>query len=169
MPVELEAVMMKAMAKSPDDRYATAEEFRADLLRFAEGAPVEAGDPALTSVMGAVGATGVVMAGQTQAVPAGGAGRAEAEHRAKKRTRRLIVVLVSCWWCWPSSLSSCCDPSASSAASQVAVPNVSGQTGAGGHHDPRRMPASWSSSTGPTELSSQAAGDCALHQASRRD
>ena len=33
------------MAKSPDQRYATAEEFRADLLRFADGRPVEAGDP----------------------------------------------------------------------------------------------------------------------------
>src|SRR5580700_3920873 len=34
MPPALEAVVMKAMAKSPDDRYASAEEFRADLLRF---------------------------------------------------------------------------------------------------------------------------------------
>src|SRR5277367_4208137 len=34
IPAELEAVVMKAMAKSPDDRYPTAEEFRADLLRF---------------------------------------------------------------------------------------------------------------------------------------
>ncbi len=45
IPAAFEAVVMKAMAKSPDDRYATAEEFRADLLRFADGRPVEAGDP----------------------------------------------------------------------------------------------------------------------------
>ena len=45
VPVELEAVVMKAMAKSPDDRYATADEFRNDLLRFDRGNPVEAGDP----------------------------------------------------------------------------------------------------------------------------
>ena len=31
---------MKAMAKSPDQRYATAEDLRADLLRFADGRPV---------------------------------------------------------------------------------------------------------------------------------
>ena len=44
----LEAVIMKAMAKNPDDRYGSAEEFRADLLRFADGRPVEAADPAAT-------------------------------------------------------------------------------------------------------------------------
>src|ERR1035441_1185376 len=43
VPVELEAVTMKAMAKLPDQRYDNAEDFRADLLRFLEGQPVEAG------------------------------------------------------------------------------------------------------------------------------
>src|SRR5580692_2247687 len=55
-PAALEAVIMKAMAKDPASRYASAEEMRADLLRFADGRPVEAGDPSLTSVMGAVAA-----------------------------------------------------------------------------------------------------------------
>ena len=48
---------MKAMAKSPEDRYGSAEELRADLLRFADGRPVEAGDPGLTAMMTGVGAT----------------------------------------------------------------------------------------------------------------
>ena len=98
IPAAFEAIIMKAMAKSPSDRYATAEEFRADLLRFVDGRPVEASDVAATTTMGAVGATEAVMVtGSTQAVPlgAGGAGagggggggevsRAEATRRAAR-------------------------------------------------------------------------------------
>src|SRR5580658_4771187 len=71
VPAALEAVVMKAMAKNADDRYGSAEELRADLLRFADGRPVEAGDPGLTSVMTAVGVTQAVpmATGRTMAVP----------------------------------------------------------------------------------------------------
>jgi len=101
IPAAFEAIVMKAMAKSPADRYATAEEFRADLLRFVDGRPVEAGDVAVTSAMAAVGATQAVMVtGQTQAIPTGGggggagdAGRAGRERQ--RRIRRLVVVLVA--------------------------------------------------------------------------
>jgi len=64
VPVELEAVTMKAMAKNPDQRYDNAEDFRADLLRYLEGQPVVAAPPNgandVTGVIGAVGATEVV-------------------------------------------------------------------------------------------------------------
>jgi eukaryotic-like serine/threonine-protein kinase len=99
IPAAFEAIVMKAMAKSPADRYATAEEFRADLLRFADGRPVEAGDVSATTTMGAVGATeALMMTGATRAVPVGpgGAGgdpnSAQAERR--RRVRRLWILLV---------------------------------------------------------------------------
>ncbi|NPV58886.1 MAG: Stk1 family PASTA domain-containing Ser/Thr kinase [Actinobacteria bacterium] len=42
IPAALEAVVMKAMAKNPANRFQTAQEMKADLLRFLEGMPVSA-------------------------------------------------------------------------------------------------------------------------------
>jgi beta-lactam-binding protein with PASTA domain/tRNA A-37 threonylcarbamoyl transferase component Bud32 len=114
IPPAFEAIVMKAMAKSPDDRYATAEEFRADLIRFSEGRPVEAGDPGATTTMTQVGDNqSVMMTGPTQALPKGAGGRGggviggmaggmaadgganRAEIERQRRTRRLIVLLVA--------------------------------------------------------------------------
>jgi beta-lactam-binding protein with PASTA domain/tRNA A-37 threonylcarbamoyl transferase component Bud32 len=113
IPAAFEAIVMKAMAKSPSDRYATAEEFRADLLRFVDGRPVEASDVAATTTMGAVGATEAVMVtGSTQAVPvgpggvggagAGGGGRgggggevSRAEATRRRRVRSIWALLVT--------------------------------------------------------------------------
>jgi serine/threonine-protein kinase len=103
-PAALEAVIMKAMAKDPASRYGSAEEMRADLLRFADGRPVEAGDPNLTGVMGAaaVGAAATTLlapaTGRTMAVPAGGVAAAAVippeDEARKRRTRNLIWLLV---------------------------------------------------------------------------
>jgi serine/threonine-protein kinase len=138
IPAAFEAIIMKAMAKSPSDRYATAEEFRADLLRFVDGKPVEASDVAATTTMGALGATEAVMVtGSTQAVPlgAGGAGagggggggevsRAEATRRRRVRTVwallvTLLVVLAVIAFFLVRSLDN---------SQHVAVPSVAGQT-----------------------------------------
>jgi eukaryotic-like serine/threonine-protein kinase len=99
VPPALEAVIMKAMAKDPDDRYGSAEELRADLLRFADGRPVEAGDPGLTSMMTAVGAAAATQAvpmttGRTTAVPPPGTSTTQEDLERKKRTRNLIILLV---------------------------------------------------------------------------
>src|SRR4051812_44313564 len=42
IPADLEAIVLKAIAKNPANRYASAEEMREDLGRFLEGRPVEA-------------------------------------------------------------------------------------------------------------------------------
>ncbi len=97
---------MKAMAKSPDDRYQSAEELRADLLRFADGRPVEAEAAAATTAVAAVaaGATtsvaavaphteSLIITGQNPAVPRnipGGANRSQ-----RTRTRQLVALLVT--------------------------------------------------------------------------
>ena len=99
VPPALEAVVMKAMAKRIDDRYRSAEELRADLLRFADGRPVEAGDPGATSVMTDIGATQLVASstGRTMAVPARGVPpmiNEETDLERQKRTRRLVLILV---------------------------------------------------------------------------
>jgi beta-lactam-binding protein with PASTA domain/tRNA A-37 threonylcarbamoyl transferase component Bud32 len=60
IPPTFEAIILKAMAKDPAHRYRTAEELRADLLRFNEGRSVLAMDEAATAVVGGVGATQVV-------------------------------------------------------------------------------------------------------------
>ncbi|MGO8861456.1 MAG: Stk1 family PASTA domain-containing Ser/Thr kinase [Acidimicrobiales bacterium] len=133
IPAALEAIVMKAMAKSPEDRYATAEEFRADLLRFAEGRPVEAGAPGTTTTMAAVGATQPVMVtGQTQAIPTAGGvagvadGGRSGPDRGRGRGQRgwwwalaaLLVALAVIVFFVVRSLGT----------TQVAVPDVVGQT-----------------------------------------
>jgi serine/threonine protein kinase len=47
VPVELETVVLKAMAREPEGRYATAQELADDLRRFLEGRPILAARPAL--------------------------------------------------------------------------------------------------------------------------
>jgi eukaryotic-like serine/threonine-protein kinase len=100
VPAALEAVVMKAMSKNPDDRYGSAEEFRADLLRFADGRPVEAVDPGTTSMMTAVGAAATTQAvmttGRTQVIPAVDPGQVATEEdlRRRRRNRWLVALLI---------------------------------------------------------------------------
>jgi len=100
VPPALEAVIAKAMAKSADQRYPSAEELQADLRRFLDGQPVEAQDPGATRVQQAVGPTAMVGAVDlTQAVPAsgpgnGGDGTPPGATERRRRTRRLVAVLI---------------------------------------------------------------------------
>ena len=73
VPPDLEAIILKCLAKSPDHRYATGDDLRVDLLRFREGRAVEAASPP-TGQHPSVGTTQSVRAvGATQALPTVGA------------------------------------------------------------------------------------------------
>ena len=62
IPAPFEAIVMKAMAKEPSDRYASADELRADLLRYRRGRTVMAA----VAAGGAAGAAGLAAGAATQ-------------------------------------------------------------------------------------------------------
>ena len=104
IPPTFEAIILKSMAKDPSHRYATAEELRADLLRFNEGRSVLAMDDT-TAMIGVAGATATVGAftgdDATRAVGAVGAGGSDGGNGAEApdesgshRTRNYAIALV---------------------------------------------------------------------------
>jgi eukaryotic-like serine/threonine-protein kinase len=91
VPPPLDAIVMKAMAKNPANRYQTAAEMRADLIRAISGRPVAA-EPVLTddertTVLG--GPATVAGAGYpTGTFPGYGTGVMSPAEEAKRRRRR---------------------------------------------------------------------------------
>ncbi len=49
LPIEIEAITLKAMAKDPSNRYQTMDEFRTDLVRYQHGDPISARPPSIYS------------------------------------------------------------------------------------------------------------------------
>src|SRR5437764_6372294 len=71
VPTDLEAIILRLLAKNPSSRYPSADDLRADLRRFREGQPVlAAGAAPPASATQAVAATQAVRAYEsTRAVP----------------------------------------------------------------------------------------------------
>lgn len=101
VPPGMEAVIAKAMAKSPADRYASADELQADLVRFREGTPLSTGamtqaigiSPPATTAIGAVdGRTQVITPGAVTGTQQGGYTEAD-ESRERRRTGIYIAIL----------------------------------------------------------------------------
>lgn len=92
---DLEAIVMEALAKSPAQRYQTADEMRSDLLRFSEGQPVRAAerDGAFFGADATRAVATVTDGPRTEAVPVT-RGPRTATRRPKKGRAGLIVALV---------------------------------------------------------------------------
>jgi len=100
IPPTFEAIVLKAMAKNPAHRYRTAEELRADLLRFNEGRAVLAMDDPTAVVAGAAGTQVIGAVGgadRTQAVqpvPTDDAGEAAEDGSHRTRTYAIILAVL---------------------------------------------------------------------------
>ena len=93
-----EAIILKAMAKDPAHRYQTAEELRADLLRFNEGRTVMAADDptVMQAAMGTTMAVGAVGMDATRSIASQpGEEDLEDPEKERNRTRTYIIVLVA--------------------------------------------------------------------------
>ncbi len=99
IPPTFEAIILKAMAKDPAHRYPTAEDLRADLLRFNEGRTVLAMDDAtrLLAVAGATQAVGIVggmdATQSVSATAAVGSQQDPSEEATSHRTRTYAIIL----------------------------------------------------------------------------
>lgn len=95
LPHDLEAIVMEALAKSPGQRYQSADEFRADLLRFSEGQPVRAA--ARDTAFFGADATRMVAAvhgDRTQAVPVMSGPRTDIRRRRRNYTGPIIALVI---------------------------------------------------------------------------
>jgi serine/threonine protein kinase len=96
LPVDLEAITMHALAKQPADRYQTADDMRADLLRFSEGQPVSVNGRSALMGDDVTRAVAVVapVGDRTQAVPVMSGPRTDIKRRKRKWPWIMVIVLV---------------------------------------------------------------------------
>ena len=96
IPRDLEAIVLEALAKSPSQRYQSADEFRADLIRFTEGQPVQAAgyDGAFFGA-DATRAVAMVSPGErTMAVPVMAGPRTDIRRRRQSNTTGIIAAVI---------------------------------------------------------------------------
>ena len=94
VPAGAEAITMMAIAKNPGARYQSADDMRADLLRFVDGKPVVAEDP--TAAVADVSATTMMdSVNATQAVPVFPGPRTDLARRKSRRPLWIALIVVA--------------------------------------------------------------------------
>jgi beta-lactam-binding protein with PASTA domain len=96
IPADLQAIVMEALAKSPDQRYQSAEDFRSDLMRFNEGQPVRAAqrDVAFFGTDATRATPRVTPGERTQAVPMMSGPRTDIRRRRKNPAGVIALVII---------------------------------------------------------------------------
>ena len=96
IPRDLEAIVMESLAKAPSQRYQSADEFRADLIRFNEGQPVQAAgyDGAFFGADATRAVSAVSMGDRTMSVPVMSGPRTDIRRRRNNNTPGIIIAVV---------------------------------------------------------------------------
>ncbi|MGH9020925.1 MAG: Stk1 family PASTA domain-containing Ser/Thr kinase [Acidimicrobiales bacterium] len=96
VPHDLDAIVMQALAKSPGQRYQSADELRADLIRFTEGQPVRAATKDPTFFMSdATRTVAAVSPGErTQSVPMMSGPRTDVRRRRSVPSGLIASIVV---------------------------------------------------------------------------
>lgn len=96
IPSDLQAIVMEALAKSPDRRYQSAEDLRSDLIRFTEGQPVRAAqhDVAFFGFDATRAVSKVAPGEHTQAVPMMTGPRTDVRRRRNNGAGIIVVVVL---------------------------------------------------------------------------
>jgi eukaryotic-like serine/threonine-protein kinase len=96
IPPDLQAIVMEALAKSPDGRYQSAEDLRSDLVRFSEGQPVRAAqrDVAFFGQDATRAVSKVTPGERTQAVPMMTGPRTDVRRRSGNSAGVIVVVVL---------------------------------------------------------------------------
>ena len=89
IPPALESIVMKALAKNPDNRYQSAQEMRQDLMRAASGKPVHA-----TPVMAPIEHTAIAGPSATDATVMIQRTRPSAERQRRRKMGWILLTLI---------------------------------------------------------------------------
>jgi beta-lactam-binding protein with PASTA domain len=96
IPADLQAIVMEALAKSPERRYQSAEDLRSDLVRFSEGQPVRAAqrDVAFFGQDATRAVSKVAPGERTQAVPMMTGPRTDVRRRGNRSANVIVIVVI---------------------------------------------------------------------------